>query len=136
MPNNRSIKDADLAKTTTYGNVGFTANGNTLDLGQVLPYPVLEQVMAQIQTTAGTNAANNKNINITVQHSDVDLNANFANIAELAPLTIMEVATGYAATTRNIALPPGTKRYIRLRIAGEANGGNANDGTATLRLLL
>lgn len=136
MPNNRSIKDADLAKTTTYGNVNFTANGNTLDLGQVLPYPVLEQVMAQIATTAGTNAANNKNINITVQHSDVDLNANFTNIAELAPLTIMEVATGYAATTRNIALPPGTKRYIRLRIAGEANGGNANDGTATLRLLL
>lgn len=135
MPNTRSIKDADLKVTTAFGNVNFTANGNTLDLAQVLPYPVLESVNAQIVTTAGTNAANNKNINITVQHSDVDLNANFANIAEVAPLTIMEVSTGYAATTRNVALPPGTKRYIRLRIAGEANGGNANDGTATLQLL-
>lgn len=136
MPAPRSIKDADLSYTANFGNVNFTTNGNTIDLGQVLPYPVLENVNAQIVTTAGTNAANNKNINIVVQHSDVDLNANFTNIAELAPLTILEVSGGYAATTRNIALPPGTKRYVRIKTTGEANGGNANDGTVTFRLLL
>lgn len=135
MPNTRSIKDADVKATAAFGNVGFTTNGNTLDLAQVLPYPVLERVNAQIATTAGTNAANNKNINITVQHSDVDLNANFTNIAELAALIIPEVSAGYAATTRNVALPPGTKRYVRLLVKGEANGGNSNDGVATLQLL-
>lgn len=131
----RSIQDAELSKTTSYGNVNFTANGNSIDLRAVTPYPVTEKVVARITTTAGTNAANNKNINITVQHSDVDLNANFTNIAELAPLTILEVGAAYAATERDVMLPPSTKRYIRLRIAGEANGGNANDGTATLKLL-
>lgn len=131
----RQIQDAELQKTTTFGNVAFVANGNTIDLRAVTPYPVTERLAARITTTAGTNAANNKNINITVQHSDVDLNANFTNIAELAPLTIMEVATAYAATERDVTLPPSTKRYVRLRIAGEANGGNANDGTATLKFL-
>lgn len=131
----RQIQDAELSKTTSYGNVNFTANGNSIDLRAVTPYPVLDRVIGRITTTAGTNAANNKNINIVVQHSDVDLNANFSNIAELAPLVIQEVSTGYAATERDFAFPPSTKRYVRIRIAGEANGGNANDGTATLKLL-
>lgn len=135
MPNPRSIKDDLMKQTAAFGSGAFTTNGNTIDLGQVLPYPLLETVQAQIATTVGTNAANNKNINITVQHSDVDLNANFVNVAELAPLTFIEVAGVYPATTRNIALPPSTKRYIRIKVAGEANGGTANDGTATLRLL-
>lgn len=131
----KELRDATKTVTANFGNVGFTSNGNTIDLEQTTPYPVLQGVVAQIETTAGTNAANNKNINITIQHSDVDLNANFTNIAELAPLTIGEVATGYAATTRNVALPPATKRYIRLLTKGETGGGNANDGTVTLRLL-
>lgn len=130
----REIQDAELQKTETYGNVGFTVNGNSIDLRAVTPFPVTERIMGRITTTAGTNAANNKNINITVQHSDVDLNANFTNIAELAPLTIGEVSAGYAATERDFAFPPSTKRFIRLLVKGEANGGNSNDGTATLKV--
>ncbi len=124
-----------MSVNVAFGNVGFTANTNALDLGQDTPYPITEKFIAQIVTTAGTNAANNKNINITIQSANVNLSANFVNVAELAPLTIMEVATGYAATTRNVTLPPGVNRYVRLQVKGESLGGNANDGTATLKLL-
>lgn len=118
------------------GNVGFTVSTNAIDLGQATAFPINEALTAQISTGAGTNAANNKNVNITIQDSNVNLAANFTNIAELAPLTIMEVTTGYAATTRNVSLPPGTRQFVRLFVKGEANGGNANDGTATLKILL
>lgn len=131
----RTIQDASLQTNVTFGNVGFTVSTNALDLGAVAPFPVTEAITAQIATTAGTNAANNKNVNITIQDSNVNTAANFTNIAELAPLTILEVAAGYAATTRNVTLPPGTRQFVRLLVKGEANGGNANDGTATLKLL-
>jgi len=101
----------------------------------------------EIVTTAGTNAANNKNVNITIQHSDVNIAANFTNIVAanlntnsacpmFGPLTIAEVGAVYPAHTVNVALPPHVKQFVRLLVKGEANGGNANDGTVTLKILL
>lgn len=136
MPNPRSIKDADLKQSVLYGNVSFTANTNAIDLGQVLPYAVLERVNLRIRTTLGTNAANNKNINIQLQHSDVNLSANFVNVTEIAPIIFIEVGTQYPVQQKDYALPPTIKQFIRLRVTGEANGGNANDGSAIIELLL
>jgi len=129
----RAILDATLSKNTIFGVNNSTTSTNAIDLGAVLPFPVTEGFTAQIVTTAATNAANNKNVNITIQHSNVNTAANFTNLVKAA-LTITEVSTGYAASTANVALPPNTKQFVRLLCQTENAGGNPNDGTATLRL--
>ena len=128
-----SQQDALLQVTTSLGDNASTNRGTALDLG-VSPFPTTGKVTVQIATTAG-NGANNKNVNIRLEHSDVNTNANFTNIAELAILTIPEVSASYAATTRNVALPPSTKRFIRLICVTESSGGNASNGTAVLKIL-
>jgi hypothetical protein len=130
----RAIRDASL---TTAAVVFGVNNSNTstaaIDLGAVTPFPVTENLTAQIVTTAATNGANNKNVNITVQHSNVNTAANFTNLVTAA-LVIPEVGAAYAASTANVALPPNTKQFVRLLCQTENAGGNPNDGTATLRL--
>ncbi len=111
-----------------------TVNTNALDLGQVSAFPVNEIIQATIVTTAGTNATNNKNVTFMLQDSNVNTSANFTNVAGAGPFYIPEVAGGYAATTFNIAIPPGTRQFIRAQIKTENLGGNPNDGTATFRL--
>jgi hypothetical protein len=132
----RRIEDASLQANTVLGVNNATTSTAGVDLGAEKPYPVTQRLTAQITTTAGTNAANNKNVNITIQHSNVNLAANFVNIPELAPLTIPEVSAAYAATTRNVALPPNTAQFVRLRCNTENAGGNPNDGVATLKILV
>ena len=136
MPNQttRAIQDAIFQVSVALGDNALTTRGNALDLESVQPFPVTERITAQIVTTAG-NGANNKNVNIRFQHSDVNLNANFVNISELSILTIPEVSAAYAATTQNNALPPSTKRYIRLICVTESSGGNPSNGTAAIKLL-
>lgn len=133
MPN-RAIGDKELEVTTSLGDNNATTRGNAIDLGCVTPYPTTERLLVQIATTAG-NGANNKNVNIRLEHSDVNTNANFTNIAELSILTIPEVSASYAATTRNVALPPSTKRFIRTIAVTESSGGNASNGTVVLKIL-
>lgn len=131
--NSRQIQDAELAASIALANATTTTNSAAIDLGSATPYPVTEAFAAKISTTVGTGA-NNKNITITVEHSD-EPNANFAAISELATLVIAEVDAEYAATERTVQLPPATKRYVRLSTVGEVAGGNAADGAATLALL-
>ena len=132
----RAIQDALLQTNTVLGINNATTSTAAIDLGTAVPYPVTERVVAQISTTAGTNAANNKNVNITLQHSAVNTAANFVNIPELGAITIPEVSASYAATTRNVALPPNCAQFVRLLCKTENAGGNPNDGVATLKILL
>jgi hypothetical protein len=131
----RQIQDAALTVTSNFPNAAGTVNTNAIDLGATAPFPVTERITVAIRTTAGTNAANNKNITVQLQDSDVNTSANFTNIAGVAPLIIPEVAAGYAASALNVALPPGTRQFLRAQIKCESGGGNANDGTATVKLL-
>lgn len=111
-----------------------TVNTNALDLGQISAFPVSEIIQATIVTTVAGNAANNRNVTFMLQHSDTNVSANFTNVAGAGPFYIPEVAAGYAATTLDIAIQPGTKRFIRAQIKTENLGGNPNSGTATFRL--
>lgn len=131
----RAIKDAELQETVALGNNNSTTYSNAIDLGAVTPFPVTDVITVQIATTAATGA-NNKNVNIVIQDSNVNTNANFANVAAIGILHIPEVGAAYAATTRNIALPPNIKQFIRVRCNTENAGGNATDGNATIRILL
>ena len=124
--------DALLSVNTALGDNNATTSTNAIDLGAVNPFPTTGRFSAIIATTLG-NGANSKNVNITIQHSAVNTAANFTNITELAPLTIAANAN-YPATTANYALPPSTKRYVRLLCITENTGGNPSNGTATLKL--
>ncbi len=130
----RAIQDAQFYVSTALGDNASTTRGNAIDLGAVVPYPATERLTVQIVTTAG-NGANNKNVNIRLEHSADNANANFVNIPELSILTIPEVSASYAATTRNVALPPATKQFIRTIAVTEVAGGNASNGTVVLKVL-
>lgn len=133
--NLRGLKDVNYIKNVAMPNAANTVNTNAMDLLQAVPYSTTQYVVLQVTTTQATGA-NSKNINFVVQDS-AD-NSSFANIATLrTPTVIAGNATAYPATTVNFALPPftGTRRYIRVSATGEANGGDASDGTLTAQLL-
>lgn len=146
--NDRAILDYNYIVSVALPNAANTVNTNYLDLfaaaGQKVPstypYPTTETVNVKILTTAST-AANNKNINIVLQHTGALSNGavdsgNYANIPTLgAPIKIVTGnATAHAATTTTTKLPPDCLQFIRAQATGEANGGNASDGTLTLEL--
>lgn len=129
-------KDAALSVQAALPNAANTVNGGVIDLEQTTPYPITQQILVRIETTAA-NGANNKNINIRLQES-AESNANFTNIAELAN-PILRVTdnngAGYAAGMINIALQPSQKRYLRGVAVGEANGGDSSAGKFTVSIL-
>jgi hypothetical protein len=133
----RAIQDSLLAVTSNFNVAGATTSTNAIDLGQATAFPVNEQITVQVSTVVATGA-NNKNVNIALQDSNVNTAANFTNVTvgSLPVVVIIpEVSATYAATNVNIALPPGTRQFIRLKANTEASGGNASDGTYTLKVL-
>lgn len=129
----RRFIDAALTKNVALPSGATTANTNAIDLGQATPFPITEAFHVKLSTTAG-NGANNKNITIKVQDS-AD-NSSFANIAALGALTLTDNnGAGYAAGSLTVSLPVGTRRYVRAQATGEANGGNAANGTLTVDFL-
>jgi hypothetical protein len=128
--NKRSLVDAALSANVALPNAANTVNTPAIDLGNAEPFPV-EKFQIRIKTSLATGA-NSKNINISLQASN-EAAANFVNVSGLPPivLTVTDAAgAGYAAAVTRVTLPPGfVKRYIRLSATGEANGGNAADGT-------
>ncbi len=129
----REIQDAGLKVTFALPNAANTVNSNAIDLGSTTPYPVTENIQVRLSATVAT-AANSKNINYVLQHS-AEAAANFTNIGALAVKVVAGNATNAPAFTHNVALPPDTKRYLRVSATGEANGGNSADGTGTLQIL-
>jgi hypothetical protein len=131
----RKLKDALLSKTVALPNAANTVNTASVDLGTARPWPTSERFAVKLSTTQGTGA-NTKNITIVLQASN-EAAANFSNVAELAPLVVTEANAVYAASERIVQLPPGlNKRYLRASATGEANGGNAANGSLTCEILL
>jgi hypothetical protein len=126
-------QDALLAtNSAALPNAANTINTNVIDLGTATPFPTTGRFTAQIVTTQSTGA-NSKNINVTI--ADSADNSSFTNIAVIGTKVVAGNAANFPASTTNFSLPPSTRRYIRVTATGEANGGNAADGTVTLKLL-
>jgi hypothetical protein len=114
-------------------NAANTVNTSGVDLGATTPYPITEHISVKISNTAATGA-NTKNVNIRLMDS-AD-NSSFTNVAQTAnPILRTTDSSGYPASNVIIALPPNIKRYIRATALGEANGGDASDGTFSLEVL-
>ena len=133
--NERRLVDNSLTVTGTLPNAANTSNSNVIDLGRTVPFPLTEQVWLNIVTTTATGA-NSKNINLRVMDS-AD-NSSFANVAVIANPVLRvtdNAGGGYPAGNVNIALPPTIRRYLKVASLGEANGGDASDGSFTVKLL-
>lgn len=130
----RLIKDASssLVANIALPNAANVVNTGAIDLGSNAPYPLNEKIGVLLTSTQSTGA-NSKNINIRLQDSN-ESNANFTNIAEGPIKVLAGNAANFPAFSMNIALPPAVKRYIRATALGEANGGDASDGTLSLQL--
>ena len=131
---NHNITDALLKVTATLPNAANTVNSNSIDLGATTPFPTTDKINVRLSQTAATGA-NSKNVNIRVQDS-AD-NASFANVAVIANPVLRTANDGsnYAAANVVISLPPTIRRYVRAVAVGEANGGDASDGTFSIEIL-
>jgi len=129
----RRLQDASLASNVTLPNAATVKNTSGIDLGQATPFPITEAFHVKLSTSTA-NGANNKNITIRIQDS-AD-NTTFTNIAEIGALTVTDAnGAGYPAGSLTVSLPPATRRYVRGQATGEANGGNAANGTLTVSFL-
>lgn len=130
-------QDATLQVTANFNVAGAVAVTNGIKIGPAPFFPTNGRVTVQVSTTVATGA-NNKNVTINLQGADVDLTANYSNIATAAAIVIPELNAAYAATTVNFSMPQVATNvaYLRARAATEALGGAANDGTMTLKILL
>lgn len=158
----RRLRDYNYIANITGPAAGANANTAALDLvqpqwqtgqspgapttslagGSTGPYSVTERFWVNIQLSAAGNTANNKNINVSLEHTGALSNgtvdtSNFVTIPELAnPLLKATDNNGGGTTAQqdNVMLPPSVKRFIRAKVALEANGGTANDTTTSLQL--
>ena len=121
-----------VSNSAALPNAANQVNTTVIDLGTATPFPTTGKFTVQIATTQSTGA-NSLNINVTI--ADSADNSSFTNIAAVGTKVIAGNAANYPASTTNFALPPSTRRYIRATAKGEANGGNAADGTVTMKLL-
>jgi hypothetical protein len=129
----RRFQDTALATNVALPNAATVKNTAGIDLGKTTPFPITEKFYVKLATGVATGA-NNKNITIKMQDS-AD-NTTFANISAVGALTVTDAnGGGYPAASLTVGLPPATRRYIRASATGEANGGNAADGTLTVTLL-
>lgn len=131
----RGQRDNVLYASATLPNAANTVNGGAIDLGAAAPFPFTENVQVRIANTVALSA-NTLNINLRLQDS-AD-NSSWTNVAQTANpiLKTLGVGVAYPAANVIIALPPNIRRYIRAVCTGEANGGDASNGTFTCEVLL
>lgn len=131
----RAILDGSLTVTANFGNGGAATSTNAIDLGADTPWPTIEEVAVLISTTNGVaNNGNGGNINIVVQDANVNLAANFANVAGMPVVLVTANAAVFNVNTANLSFPPGIRQYVRLLATTDAGAGNANTGTVTMKL--
>ena len=133
--NERRLADSGLSVNCVLPYAANTTSTNFIDLGATTPFPVTSGLVVNIAASIATQA-NSKNINIALQHCADTNVSNAVNIpVVMAPLVVTGNTSNVVPTQFNISLPPDCKRYIRCTALGEANGGNSNDGTLTVKLL-
>jgi hypothetical protein len=115
-------------------NAGNTVNTNTIAIGQQATRPFNGAFRVRLYNTQATGA-NSKNINYTLYGSNESNGANA--VAVQGAFVVAGNAANHPASNREVHLPPNLdKGYIFLSAVGEANGGNAADGTFGIEIIV
>lgn len=153
--NSQQLRDANFIVTLAPPTAGSTNNTNSLDLGPIVnfangslntgvsAFPTTRYVSFNIQISASACTANNKNVNAYLQqtttNSDGTANAAaWTNVPIFATpaLRATDASGNMPLAQVNIPVPiDNLKRFYRVQMQTEANGGNPNtDSTCTFQL--
>jgi hypothetical protein len=128
------MKDNSLLKTAAMPNAANTVNTNTIALPQQAVRPFTNQFRVRLYNGVATGA-NSKNINYSLYASNEANGAN-ASLVQGA-FVVAGNAANHVASNREVILPPNLdKSYIFASALGEANGGNAGDGTFGIEIIV
>ena len=128
------MKDSTLIQTALMPNAANTVNTNTITLPQQAKRPFNTAFRVRLYNTQATGA-NSKNINYTLYGTN---EANGANASAVqGAFVVAGNAANHPASNREVYLPPNLdKGYVFFSATGEANGGNAADGTFGLEVII
>jgi hypothetical protein len=125
------MNDASLTKSAAMPNAANTVNTAVIALPQSAVRPFTSQFRVVLSNTVATGA-NSKNVTYTVRGSN---EANGANSVALRSFVVAGNGTNHAASSREIYLDPEAGvSHIFASALGEANGGDAGNGTFTLKV--
>ena len=127
------MKDLSLKQSKVLPNAANTTNTNTIDLGAQAVRPFNGKFRVNLKNTTAT-AANTKNINYRIYATNESNGANAVAASEI--FTVVSAGVAHAVSEREVYLRPELdKRYIFGSATGEANGGDASDGTFTIEII-
>jgi hypothetical protein len=125
------MNDVSLTKTAAMPNAANTVNTAVITLAQSAVRPSTSQYRLVLRNTVATGA-NSKNVTYTVYGSN---EANGANAVAQQAYVVAGNGTAHPVSSRELYLAPEAGvSYIFASATGEANGGDAGDGTFTLEV--
>lgn len=128
------MKDSTLNVTGAMPFAANTVNTNILTLPQQVKRPFNRDFRVRLYNTQATGA-NSKNINYTLYGSNESNGANAT--AHPGVFTVAGNAANHPASNREISIGPNfDKAYLFASATGEANGGNAGDGTFGIEIII
>ena len=128
------MKDNNLIQTAAMPNAANTSNTNTVDLKQQIKRPFNTAFRVRLYNTQATGA-NSKNIAYTLYATNESNGANA--VAVQGAFTVAGNAANHPASNREVVCPPNLdKQYLFFSGTGEANGGNAADGTLGIEIII
>lgn len=118
--------DSLITNSAAMPNAANTVNTNVLDLKAQAVRPFTGQFRVKLSNTIATGA-NSKNVSYSAYGSN---EANGANATLMRTWTVQGNAANHPASEREFQIDPNfDKRYLFFSATGEANGGDAGDGT-------
>lgn len=127
------MKDSTLRQTAAMPNAAATTTTGTIDLHQQAVRPFNGQFRLRLFNTGATGAGS-KNITYALKASDDE---NGADPVTVQSFVVAGGVSAHPASEREVHLPPDlNKRYVFATATGEADGGNAGDGTFGLEAII
>lgn len=128
------MKDNLLIQTAAMPNAANTVNTNTVALPQQSVRPFNSEFRVRLYNGVATGA-NSKNINYTLYGSNETNGGNA--VAHQGAWTVAGNAANHPASNREVTISPNfDKKYLFFSATGEANGGNAADGTFGIEIVM
>ena len=119
----RKIQDDSLIRSKALPAADAANETDSFDLGQAEAHPVNESIDFKVSIPDAPALVEDKTITFTLEDSADD--STFAAIPQLATFVVTgKAGNGLDATARTYKLPGSTRRYVRVKVAVEADGGD------------